>query len=79
LKLAIEIDGESHFQPGAMERDTDRQRYIESFGIQFLRFTNADIYENLDGVIEKIAEYITERSQGKGAKNVKNPTVAKQE
>jgi Uncharacterized protein conserved in bacteria len=71
LKLAIEIDGDSHFQPGAIERDSERQKYIESFGIEFLRFTNADIYENLDGVIDKIAEHITERSQNKERKTAK--------
>jgi very-short-patch-repair endonuclease len=62
LKLAIEIDGDSHFQPGAKERDAERQGFIETFGIEFLRFTNADIYENLDGVIDTIAEFITQRS-----------------
>ncbi len=71
LKLGIEIDGDSHFQPGAIERDSERQKYIESFGIEFLRFTNADIYENLDGVIDKIAEHITERSQNKEHKTAK--------
>ena len=40
LKLAIEIDGESHFQDGAQEYDQERQAFIESVGIRFLRFTN---------------------------------------
>jgi very-short-patch-repair endonuclease len=79
LKLAIEIDGDSHFQQGAIERDSERQRFIESFGIEFLRFTNADIYENLDGVIEKIAEHITERSQNNKVEKGKDLAVAKDE
>src|SRR5688500_7623038 len=29
LKLAIEIDGDSHFQPGEQEKDSTRQRFIE--------------------------------------------------
>lgn len=40
LKLAIEIDGDSHFSKNAMVCDQDRQEYIEAFGIRFLRFTN---------------------------------------
>ncbi len=52
LKLAIEIDGDSHID--AMEYDNNRQKYIESFGIKFLRFTNLEIYENLDKVVEEI-------------------------
>ncbi|MBI5422403.1 endonuclease domain-containing protein [Candidatus Peregrinibacteria bacterium] len=55
-KLAIELDGDSHCTPEAEKYDQDRQSYIESFGIKFLRFTNADIYENLGEVLWKIAE-----------------------
>ena len=38
LKLAMEIDGDSHFQPGEQEKDQRRQEHIEFFGVQFLRF-----------------------------------------
>ncbi len=55
IKLTIEIDGESHFQKGAAQYDQERQIFIESAGIQFLRFTNRDVYENLNGVLETIA------------------------
>ncbi len=58
LKLAIEIDGESHFIDGADTYDRNRQTIIESFGISFLRFTNRDVYERLEGVIDKILERI---------------------
>src|SRR6266498_2836790 len=51
-KLAIEIDGESHFVDGADTYDRKRQAIIESFGVNFLRFTNIDIYERLEGVID---------------------------
>jgi very-short-patch-repair endonuclease len=54
LRLAIEIDGESHYIDGADIRDAARQKIIESYGITFLRFTNREIYENMEGVIEKI-------------------------
>ncbi len=60
LKLAIEIDGDSHFMPGAKEQDKARQKYIEAFGIQFLRFTNTDVCENLDGVCQVIFNKIEE-------------------
>lgn len=60
LKLAIEIDSESHFQEGAAEYDRERQMYIESLGIKFIRFTNNDVYENLDGVLESIAMKVRE-------------------
>ena len=60
LKLAIEIDGESHFQDGVAEYDRKRQSYIEYLGITFLRFTNNDVYDNLDAVLESIAMKVKE-------------------
>ncbi|MDO8283138.1 MAG: endonuclease domain-containing protein [Thermodesulfovibrionia bacterium] len=58
LKLAIEVDGDSHFTDGADICDKERQIIIESYGIEFLRFTNREVYENVDGVIEFIIENI---------------------
>jgi len=58
IKLAIEVDGDSHFVEGADVTDKERQAIIESFGISFLRFTNREIYENLDGILNQIMEYI---------------------
>jgi very-short-patch-repair endonuclease len=57
-KVAIEIDGDSHFTEGAEEYDRERQQIIESYGITFLRFTNAEVMENIDGVVLRISELI---------------------
>lgn len=65
LKLAIEVDGTSHFQIGSKTKDNERQKYIETYGIHFLRYINTDIYENLEGVIEQIGETIQEIEGGK--------------
>jgi very-short-patch-repair endonuclease len=59
-RLAIELDGDSHFTDAAKERDHARQEWVESFCIRFLRFTNTDVYETMDGVLEVIAAAITE-------------------
>ena len=58
LKLAIEVDGESHYSENAEVRDRERQYIIESFGISFLRFTNKEIYENIDGVMVRIIQNV---------------------
>ena len=58
-KLAIEIDGESHYKLNAPEHDEERQKWIEQFGIRFLRFTNDDIRKNLYGVMDAIEEAIS--------------------
>ena len=61
LKLGIEVDGDSHYMPGAEERDNVRQDYIEAFGIRFLRFTNDDVCTNLNGVCQRIFEELGHR------------------
>ncbi|WRH67764.1 MAG: endonuclease domain-containing protein [Planktothrix sp. GU0601_MAG3] len=58
IKLAIEVDGDSHFQEGAPEYDRERQQFIESARITFLRFTNDDVYNNISAVCEVITEKI---------------------
>ncbi|MBD2511230.1 endonuclease domain-containing protein [Nostoc muscorum FACHB-395] len=58
LRLAIEIDGDSHYQDGVPEYDRDRQAFLESKGTRFLRFTNQEVYQDIDGVVEKIREVI---------------------
>lgn len=58
LKLAIEIDGSSHDGELAQEYDAERQAFLESKGACFLRFTNRQVYEELDGVIEAISQMV---------------------
>ena len=59
LKLAIEVDGDTHYMnDGVIEYDKKRQSYIETFGVKFLRFTNDDIYTNIDEVIEEIIRHL---------------------
>jgi very-short-patch-repair endonuclease len=72
-RLAIELDGDSHFTPEAKVNDTERQQFIESFGIRFLRFTNQDIYENLDGVIEAIAAELQEAPPAEASRADQKP------
>jgi very-short-patch-repair endonuclease len=56
LKLAIEIDGDSHYGYLSEKYDNERQKYIESFGIHFMRFTNDTVCNNIDGVLQMIYE-----------------------
>jgi very-short-patch-repair endonuclease len=56
LKLAIEIDGSIH--DSQVKYDAFRQAGIETLGIQFLRFTNDEIDNELGEVIKKIHKEI---------------------
>lgn len=56
LFLAIEIDGDSH--EWKLERDSQRQRDIEKFGVRFLRFSDEEVKTNLEDVVDAIADWI---------------------
>ncbi len=53
-KLVIELDGATHSTEAEIARDRERTRILEACGCQVIRFTNAEVYSNLDGVIETI-------------------------
>jgi len=57
-KLAIEIGGDSHYDEQGFVDNTSRDDLIRSFGIKILRFTNKEIIENIEGVLEKISMVI---------------------
>ena len=51
-KLAIELDGRQH--EWFADYDAGRTAVIENFGIRVLRFTNADVCDELDSVLARI-------------------------
>ena len=54
LKLAVELDGDSHLSEEAKVYDEMRQAFIESFGIRFLRFTNEQVLADPGSVVQAI-------------------------
>jgi len=54
LMLAIEIDGMSHNHEEAFNKDELRQQKLEGFGIRFLRFTEAEVKQDILNVIRAI-------------------------
>jgi very-short-patch-repair endonuclease len=61
IRLAVELDGDSHFREGAREYDQQRTQFIERFGIRIVRVLNSDIYGNLDGILEMIGNEVLKR------------------
>lgn len=55
-KLVIEIDGDSH--SAQAQYDAARTRFLEQHGYAVLRFTNADVMTNMDGVLSRIFEVV---------------------
>ena len=57
-QLVIEIDGSQHYDEPGKRSDVKRDAYLNSLGITVLRYTNADINNNFDGVCEHIEAFI---------------------
>jgi len=53
-KLVIEVDGGQHFKQE--EQDEKRSRFLESMGCRVIRFWNNEVFENMDGVVDRILE-----------------------
>lgn len=53
-KLIIELDGSGHLQENQIKHDAIRQDYIEGEGYKIIRLFNNDVFNNLDGALEKI-------------------------
>ncbi len=62
--LVIECDGESHDTEEQHLKDQRRDAYFKNLGVTVLRFSNHEILEKTNEVIEAIRRYLVE-SQGR--------------
>jgi very-short-patch-repair endonuclease len=62
IRLAIEIDGETHTSTESAIRDETRSSYFRSHGYRVFRFWNYDVMHNIEGVMTVIQQAITEQA-----------------
>lgn len=55
-KLVVEVDGEIHLSQ--KEYDEGRTAELERFGITVIRFSNEEVLNDIDKVVEEIKEYL---------------------
>ncbi len=55
-KLIIEVDGGQHYSDEMLNADRDRDETLKSMRLTVLRFTNVDIFKNIEGVVTRILE-----------------------
>jgi very-short-patch-repair endonuclease len=53
-ELVIEIDGSQHYSSEGKQKDEIRDNYIKQVGLRVLRFSDIEVFKNLDEVIEVI-------------------------
>ena len=57
-KLIIEVDGKYHQEAEQVIKDAQRTQYLEQKGYTVIRFTNEEIFNHMEDVINKIKETI---------------------
>lgn len=70
-KLIVELDGGHHADIDQFEYDVVRTTFIQALGFRVLRFWNAEVEQDLNGVLRQIEEALTPTSlpEGEGLKN----------
>ncbi len=58
LKLAIEIDGQSHYMTLRKEQDKKKTKHLILLGWKVLRFTNKEVMTNLSKVLSEIQNVV---------------------
>jgi len=53
-RLIIEVDGGTHSTDAELRRDRTRERYLRDQGFRVMRFWNADVRQNMEGVMDTI-------------------------
>ena len=65
-KLVIEVDGSIHHLPEVVQNDLEKQAFLEEQGLKVLRFTNNQVFNNLEKVLESIKNHIGSPFRGRG-------------
>ena len=60
-RLVIELDGEGHYSVSGKRHDKERTAVLEELGLAVLRFSNADVEENFEGVCRVIDNAVRAR------------------
>ncbi len=53
-KIVIEIDGDTHFNEDAVEYDKIRTQFFNELGIKVIRFSNIEVYKNINDILEEL-------------------------
>ena len=58
-RVAVELDGQVHFNSIRSEYDAERTKFLERFNIRVLRFENRRIFEDIDSILNLIKTHLT--------------------
>jgi len=58
VKLVIELDGGQHYSEAGRAKDSVRDDSLGKLGIRVFRVSDKEVFENMDGVLERIWSYM---------------------
>ena len=57
-KLIVEIDGGQHYSEENIVKDEARDKFLSDLGFRVLRFSNSDVFKNIEGVVKEIYNHL---------------------
>lgn len=57
--LVVEVDGDTHLDPEQLQYDRERQAWIESHGIHVVRFTDGQVFEEINQVLDELRRLLS--------------------
>ena len=63
--VVIECDGGQHFTDEGLEADRVRDEALAQFGLKVLRFDNGQVIGQIDGVVEVVFEFISQKIESR--------------
>ena len=57
-RLVIELDGSQHYSIDGIQNDLERDDYLREMGQEVMRYSNTEILQNEDGVLQDISEHV---------------------
>ncbi len=70
LNLIIEVDGDYHLAEEQQLSDRERDTYLQHFGFHIIRFSNEEVLQNLDKVLNKIKTAMNKLSSENKSANI---------
>ena len=61
-RLIIEIDGGYHFEREQEKEDAVRSHTLEAMGFKVIRFSNEEVFEDIDYVLQRLLDIIDDQN-----------------
>lgn len=56
--LVIELDGGQHYSEEGRSKDKQRDHYLNAQGIHVMHYSDREVFENLEGIVNQIQMYL---------------------